>query len=368
MDDNLADHYLDDFHHNNLPVIDQIINNGQPQFGVFRQVRQINYLDYYSHLISQQPVANWRKEFKSNQFAFIQIVHPPYRICLALATIKIATSAFVYLFNEHTQQLEVIEALRPLKHHSRFEGDHYQGQMVFAHSTLNLTLTFQPSQISINLTSNTVCLTAQLARMPQPLAVCSPSGRRGWVFTQKEPLKIVSGELIIHPDCTFTMENQTETIELNGTTLANLDWTLGYMRHETNWFWSCLNTTLPDGRWLLLNLSMGVNETGLSENACWLDGRIYYLPPVMFTRPDTDKENDETKPWRIIHHNLGWSQVTIDLTFKPITVYQKTDNFGVVASIFEQWVGEYSGTIQFKDQLIVLDKVLGLAEDHFAKW
>ena len=58
--------------------------------------------------------------------------------------------------------------------------------------------------------------------------------------------------------------------------MANLDWTLGYMRHETNWFWSCISSYLSDGRHFLLNLSMGVNETGVSENACWLDGQIFH--------------------------------------------------------------------------------------------
>nr|WP_321156487.1 DUF2804 family protein [Psychrobacter sp. LV10R520-6] len=148
------------------------------------------------------------------------------------------------------------------------------------------------------------------------------------------------------------------------------------MRHETNWFWTCINGYLPDGHHFLLNLSMGVNETGMSENACWLDGQIFYLTPVLFSRNEInsqDKINQNTstknlQPWHIYHQNLGWSKVDIDLTFMPITVYQKTDNFGMIASIFEQWLGEYSGEIRIGDQVVKIDKVIGLAEDHFAKW
>nr|WP_227671439.1 DUF2804 family protein [Psychrobacter sp. 72-O-c] len=169
-----------------------------------------------------------------------------------------------------------------------------------------------------------------------------------------------------------------QTVQTNFTdeTIANLDWTLGYMRHETNWFWTCINSYLPDGRHFLLNLSMGVNETGMSENACWLDGQIFYLPPVLFSRNEINLQNksnqstdaNRPQPWRIYHQNLGWSKVDIDLTFTPITVYEKTDNFGVIASIFEQWLGEYSGEIRIGDQVVKVDKVIGLAEDHFAKW
>ena len=360
-------------------VLDELIKNGQPIFGVFAHVKNINYLDYYSHLISQKALPNWRKELKANQFCFIQIIQPPYRVCLALATIKLATSAFVYLYNDETEQLEVCEALQPLTRQTQLEGECYQGQMAFIHSNLTLTLDFTPSQIAVALDSKHITLDATLQRQAVPLAVCTPTGRRGWTFTQKEPLTGISGCLLIKSHSKFNTDAQAKQIHFSKTTIANLDWTLGYMRHKTNWFWSCINSYLPDGRHFVLNLAMGVNETGVSENACWLDGQIYYLPPVMFVRDglnlpaneqdDTAKTIDNTRqPWRIYHQNLGWSNVDIDLTFTPITVYKKTDNFGVLASIFEQWLGFYSGEIRLKDDVIKIDKIMGLAEDHFAKW
>ncbi|WP_201538916.1 DUF2804 domain-containing protein [Psychrobacter sp. 1044] len=360
-------------------VLNELIKNGQPIFGVFAHVKNINYLDYHSHLISQKALPNWRKELKANQFCFIQIIQPPYRVCLALATIKLATSAFVYVYNDEIEQLEVCEALQPLMHQTQLEGDCYQGKMAFTHSNLTLTLDFTPSQIAVALDSKHITLDATLQRQSAPLAVCTPTGRRGWTFTQKEPLSVISGHLLIKAHSKFNTDSQAKQIHFSETTIANLDWTLGYMRHKTNWFWSCINSYLPDGRHFALNLAMGVNETGVSENACWLDGQIYYLPPVMFVRDglnlpaneqdDTAKTTDNMRqPWRIYHQNLGWSNVDIDLTFTPITVYKKTDNFGVLASIFEQWLGFYSGEIRLKDDVIKIDKIMGLAEDHFAKW
>ena len=371
---------------NNQPIanhfrpveLDQLIQNGQPTFGVFAKVKSINYLDYHSHLISQKALPNWRKALKANQFCFIQIIQPPYRICLALATIKLATSAFVYLYNDETGELEVDEALQPLTRQTHLTGDCYQGQMAFTHAKLTVNLDFTPSQINVVLDSQNLTLNATLARQSQPLAICTPTGRRGWTFTQKEPLTAVSGHLRIKENSKFNVDAahtldslnspdaKAQQIDFTDTTSANLDWTLGYMRHKTNWFWSCINSYLPDGRHFTLNLSMGVNETGASENACWLDGQIVYLPSVMFVRQDLDTPAQNT--WRIYHQNLGWSKVDIDLTFTPITVYKKTDNFGVLASIFEQWLGLYSGEIRLGDEVIKIDKVMGLAEDHFAKW
>ena len=360
-------------------VLDQLVQNGQPYSGIFAQVKNINYLDYHSHLISQKPLPNWRKDLKANQFCFIQIIQPPYRVCLALATIKLATSAFVYLYNDETNEIEVCEALQPLTLDTRLEGSCYQGQMAFRHKKLTLTLDFTPSQVNVVLDSQYLAIEATLQRQSQPLAVCTPTGRRGWTFTQKEPLTKIVGHLAIKSNSTFNSGQQAQQISFNDDTIANLDWTLGYMRHETNWFWTCINSYLPDGRHFTLNLSMGVNETGTSENACWLDGQICYLPPVMFLRdalnlPSNQQDtvanrlDDTPQPWHIYHQNLGWSNVDIDLTFTPMTVYKKTDNFGIVASIFEQWLGFYNGEIRIKQEVIKLDNVMGLAEDHYAKW
>lgn len=357
---------VDSFKQCSLPIVDQLVQNGQPTFGVFAKVKRINYLDYHSHLISQKVLPNWRKDLKANQFCFIQIIQPPYRVCLALATIKLATSAFVYLYNDETDQLEVCEALQPLTRQTHLQGDCYQGQMVFTHAKLTVNLDFTPSQINVAIDSQNLALHATLARQSQPLAICTPTGRRGWTFTQKEPLTALSGHLLIKGNSVFTTDSQGVQTDFTETTIANLDWTLGYMRHKTNWFWTCINSYLPNGRHFALNLSMGVNETGASENACWLDGQIAYLPPVMFIRKDLDAVAQNT--WRVYHQNLGWSNVDIDLTFTPITVYKKTDNFGMVASIFEQWIGIYNGEIRLGDEIIKLENVMGLAEDHFAKW
>lgn len=356
-----------------LPLVEQLIENGQPQFGVFAGVKRINYLDYHSHLISQKPVSNRRKHLKVNQFAFIQIIHPPYRICMALASIKLASSAFVYIYHEPTQTLEVVEALNPLLHKVTLQGDHQQGVMRFSHRNLELQLQIDPQQVTVDLHSRWFWLTAQLKRAKQPLAVCTPSGRRGWTFTQKEPLQVVAGELCIQQASKLYRRVSGETKQrfaFTDQTLANLDWTLGYMRHETNWYWSCINHQLADGRQLLLNLAMGVNETGVAENACWIDGEIHYLPPVMFRRREPDPKAPATvnPQWQISHQQLGWSKVAIELSFTPISVYQKTDNFGLIASIFEQWLGFYTGEICLGTEVIHLDRVMGIAEDHFAKW
>ncbi|WP_250162268.1 hypothetical protein [Psychrobacter sp. WY6] len=83
---------------------------------------------------------------------------------------------FIFITMSETEQLEVCEALQPLTRQTQLEGECYQGQMAFIHSSLTLTLDFTPSQIAVALDSKHITLDATLQRQAVPLAVCTPTG------------------------------------------------------------------------------------------------------------------------------------------------------------------------------------------------
>ena len=349
---------------NNLPLIANLVQNGQPKFGVFQSVGRLNYLDYHSFLLSQKAVPNWLKYLKVNQFAFIYINHPPYQIGIAIASIKLASTAFAYVYNQNTRHMDVVEAKNPFTINITLQGDHQTGRLAFHNKKISVTLDIEPNQLQLTVETKPFSLNATLQRNNQPLCVCVPTGRRGWTFTQKEPLDGVTGKL------TFNQHHHS-TLEFNQHTLAQLDYSLGYMRHVTNWFWACIHSPVHHNGQTMnfaLNLASGVNETGICENACWLDGKIYHLPPVLFVRPEGEDTQSSQSEWHITHQPLGWSTVTLDLTFTPLTPYARTENFGVVMNKFEQWVGVYAGVIEVAGQRIELVNIMGLAEDHVAKW
>ncbi|PIE47006.1 MAG: hypothetical protein CSA42_05410 [Gammaproteobacteria bacterium] len=336
-----------------LLQLKQLVTDGQPSFGVFDKVEQVNYLDYHSYKLSNKAVASWRKKLKSNQFCFLQIVAAPYRVCFAVATLNWVTSSFCYLYNQKTDKLELVEALQPFTRHTQFNQSTYQDDIRFKSHKLTIEMAFTLTGLQIKIDSSILKLTANLVRFALPLAVCTQTGKKGWTYTQKEPMRVQTGEL------TSNQVNQ-DLQEAH----ALLDWSVGYMRRLTNWYWTSITTNLPTGEHFAINLATGVNESGASENACWVDGVRYHLPAVMFNRGNTIKED-----WTVSNQVLNWSKVKIDLTFTPINCYQKNNRFVVVDSIFEQWLGYYTGMIELDDgNVITLDKVMGLAEDHYAKW
>ena len=78
----------------------------------------------------------------------------------------------------------------------------------------------------------------------------------------------------------------------------------------------------------------------------------------MFNRDDIDR------PWTITSQDGR-----INLTFTPINQRSEKLNLWVLKSNFRQFIGHFSGSIQDNDGSIhQLENVLGLTEDHFARW
>ncbi len=300
----------------------------------------------------------WRRRLATNQFYFSQLCTDSGIIGIGVGTIRFATLAFCYHYDPVLASYSIVEGIRPLTLGCTF-GDHlYQGQSLFRSNNLEITIDLEATEYQLSVSAPGVDIEAQCHRDLAPLAVCSPAGRHGWVFTQKEMTSRAQANIDWHRDSHEL--DVTSAVPVR----ASLDWTVGYMRRVTNWYWASINTVLADGCQFGLNLANGVNETGTSENVCWIGTEQFYLPPVLFER----QRHDRQMPWRIYHQQLGWSTVELDLEFVPIDCYQKWNRAGIFDSIFEQWVGHYRGSITINGRTIIVNDVLGIAEDHYARW
>jgi hypothetical protein len=139
-----------------------------------------------------------------------------------------------------------------------------------------------------------------------------------------------------------------------------MDWTAGFMRRHTFWNWAATAFTLPDGRSFGLNLSCGVNETGFTENAFWLDGILTKVDTVHFDF----KSRNLYEPWHIVSYDQK-----VDLIFYPKAHRGESVNALFVKSKFSQLMGTFSGALRTGGgETIVLEACPGWAEDHYAKW
>ncbi|MDY6824306.1 MAG: DUF2804 domain-containing protein [Thermodesulfobacteriota bacterium] len=184
-----------------------------------------------------------------------------------------------------------------------------------------------------------------------PLRICTKAGYSGWTYTRKTAPIDFSGSL----SCNGRHYSLTP-----GHCKGITDWTVGYLRRETFWNWASAAGMLADGRSFGMNLACGVNETGATENAFWLDGVQTKVDTVNFSFDARAMENE----WRV------WSaDGKIDLVFSPAASRSEHLNAVLVASRFTKFVGSFSGTVVCdRHGRTDIAAMPGWTEDHFARW
>jgi Protein of unknown function (DUF2804) len=140
--------------------------------------------------------------------------------------------------------------------------------------------------------------------------------------------------------------------------LGGYDYTQGYLARHTSWRWGFAMGRAQSGERVGLNLVEGF--IGEPECAVWIEDEVYPLSEGRFTF-DALRPRD---PWQV-----ATAGGEVDLKFEPGGMHAEHQNLGVVSSRFVQPVGSFSGTIRLEGRApLVLEKVLGVAEDQDVLW
>lgn len=147
--------------------------------------------------------------------------------------------------------------------------------------------------------------------------------------------------------------------------LGTLDWGRGIWTYKNTWYWSSLQTRLPNGKTFGFNLGYGFGDTSAaSENMLFYDGVAHKLNEVVFEIPQKDDKDDFLSPWKI-HDDDG----RLNLDFVPILDRKDITDIGVIASYQHQVFGKFSGEVVLDDgSTLTLNEQIGFAEKVFNKW
>ncbi len=190
-------------------------------------------------------------------------------------------------------------------------------------------------------------LRATLAIEPDQPAVCiTPTAGGGWNTTQK-----VAGERArIHVS--------GPGVQLTTTGGAWRDWTRGAQDRHTTWRWAAGAGRAVDGRRVGMNVSSGMNAAGPGEDVVWWDGvphplELSSLAPVVADDPAGD--------WRV--SGPGWA-----LELQAQGVRAADENLWVVRSRYVQPIGRLVGTLPDPAGDPIQVDLVGVTEDHVARW
>lgn len=145
------------------------------------------------------------------------------------------------------------------------------------------------------------------------------------------------------------------------TTLGNMDWGRGVWEYDSFWVWASASGFLPDGRTVGLNLGFGFGDTSAAtENALIVNGRIHKLETVPF---EYDAKQF-MRPW-----TMRAPDGRLALEFTPFTERVAKTDLGVLRSEVHQLFGRYRGTVVTDaGETLVIDQLIGFAEEHHARW
>ncbi len=330
--------------------------DGQPLYGRLEApVQDINFTDFDLRTPMGKAIPPGRRGRRFNQFQFIGIHSDAIIAGLAIVRLRWVCHAFLYLYDTQSGAWKEHKFTRPLTSGLVFGQKPNDDITAFRHGRNRLTIRATPRpgirQLRVSLADGTrIRATIDESTGYDPLALCTRTGFTGWTYTQKASARVCHGRI--------DWQDRKYDLEALGA-LACVDWSGGYMRHETSWNWACISSRLSDGRSLGVNIAAGVNETGYNENTLWLDNRQIALPPVHF-RFDR------------YHEKHGWALTSADdsvrLHFDPVTAYRDKINALIMASNFSQYLGRYSGEIDIEGETLHLERLWGVAEDHYARW
>lgn len=331
-----------------------INENGQPQFGVFEgPIGDVNYRDHDLRNVMDKPRGRLARHFAFNQFQFLSLCSEELIVGLAIVDLKWLSNAFVYCFDPLTGDYEEFSFLAPLSRNTTFDTRPNDGRASFRSGRNRLEISAKAGrrQLSVSLAAG-LSIEADIDEHEhyQPMSICTRAGYAGWVYTQKTTARPLTGRV--------NWRGRERDLEAIGA-LAGVDWSAGYMRRDTFWNWGSLSARLADGRRLGFNLVAGVNDTGYTENALWIDDQMVKISTVVF---EYDRQ-DHRAPWRMCSQDG-----ILDLRFEPAGRRSEKRNALLIASNFTQYFGRFYGTVRLPDEVVELSGQWGFAEDHFARW
>lgn len=323
---------------------------GKPRLGIFNErITDVNYAKYSLETPMGTRIPDFLKKYAANQFCFTGITNSDFMSGIAVIDLKYAANAFFYTYLRKEKRLfEIEKTSLPLKSCIYISNNPSDPSFYFRSG--NLVIECSNSEIIAE--SSEMKIEALLdSSGTSPLRICTRTGYRGWVYTEKTSPVNIKGTLEI-PGIKYRLESPES--------LAIIDWTSGYMRRHTYWNWAATAFMLGNGSRLGLNLSSGVNDTGWNENAFWIDGKMTRSGSSIF---EFDS-GDLMKPWKIYSENGN-----IDLEFIPEASRSEKKQAIIAASRFTQLTGIFNGILRTPEgQETRLSGVPGWTEDHYAKW
>lgn len=310
--------------------------SGQPRCGRFAGLaREVDW----SALAPPFARSAWWRRFHHKRWHYVALSTPEVFCAVAIVDVGWTNTAFAYVFDRRARRLVAEFSQDGLPGLTAALADRAQDASRFRF--LHTAIEVGPDHLRLRCRDFSIDATFAGAA-PVLLAVGEPAG--GAVHaTQK------SGGLAMQG--TVSVRGTTWTLDGGS---ASYDYSNGLLARETAWRWASAHA--PG-----LGFNLQAGYFGASENALWIDARLWPLGPAIFDYTP----GDASAPWHV-----RTEDGLLDLHFTPEGARSEDKNLVVAASRYVQPIGVFNGWVRAgaDAEPVRVVNLAGVTEDHFSRW
>jgi len=281
-------------------------------------------------------------------------------IGIAIVNVGYLGNMFAYIYDRETKELWQTEMEPPFaagiqidrnvaRGYSTFESSDQKVIKVndvvagYRHIYLDLEKDGKRFQLSVRISDD--------FKDVEPLQVVRPTSSGTFSFTHKAAGLPIEGMAQVG-DRKFTFDPEKD--------FAVVDYTFGFPAYHTVWNWASMAGYAKDGTRIGLNLVDPIQDNDINENGLWINGKLIQLGKAEYKFDS----NDTMQPW-----SIQTADGHVNLTFTPLGKRAKEINVGILASVFQQPFGHFSGTVKDENgKIYEIQALPGVVEDHEARW
>ena len=182
------------------------------------------------------------------------------------------------------------------------------------------------------------------------LSTCVPLPGGRWSYTHKQMAFGVTG--------TVTLDGKSFDFT-PGNAFGTMDFTKQYALRHAVWKWVALCGRSRQGSIVGLNVVDPTPDAPISENVCWIDGRLEALASVHLA---IDAPGNIDSPWTV-------EAESVDLRSTAIAHVEQKLELPLVSHRLRHVVSAFSGHVRTKGgQIHDLERIVGIAEDNDTWW
>jgi hypothetical protein len=289
--------------------------------------------------------------FRLKRWEYIGVCSSEVIFGAAVVGLGYMTNMFAYVFDREKGGIKQAETIIPFQKENLFSGSSASGAVRLKRKDASFEFNNSAKSVSAKISAGAgINAELSLIKSEEPLCCSSRVGMGGFNYTHKEAGIPARGVISLEGKKWEIKENESSGV---------FDYTFGYLARNTFWNWAAGGGSDLSGNRIGFNLVQGINETGFTENAFWINGRIIKTDVMDFRYNDTDL----LKPWKI-ESNDG----KVDISFYPEGERSADINIGLVASRFHQPFGKFGGRLTDGKDSWEFKNAAGFTEEHYAKW